>query len=252
MTKPDFHVFATPEATAAALADHLTAALRAEPALTLGLATGKTFVPIYAALVAMHRASGLSFAQVHSFNLDEYVGLAPDHPASFRNYMREHLFDPVGMRAEHAHLPDVSGDPAVAGSAYEQAIKDCGGIDLQLLGIGANGHIGFNEPGSHFASRTRLVALTPSTIAANTSDFPPGETPPPSAITMGIGTILEARSIWLVGTGAAKAKALARAFLAEPDVDSPASALQRHDRVTVFCDEAAFSEIRSSPAGQKG
>jgi glucosamine-6-phosphate deaminase len=240
MTKPDFRVFATPQAVADAVARYMAEALQARPAITLGLATGKTFVPIYEALVSICRDEGLSFAEAASFNLDEYVGLAPDHKATFRRYMEDNLFRHVDLPAERALLPDASEN---AGADYERGIAARGGIDLQLLGIGRNGHIGFNEPGSGFDSRTRVVTLTPSTIAANTSDFPPGEVPPPEAITMGIGTILEAREIVLVATGAAKAEALSRAFFAQPDVDCPASALQRHGHVTVFCDEAAHNAI---------
>lgn len=243
MTKPDFQVFSTPEAVAAAVATHMAEALRAKPSLTLGLATGKTFVPIYGALVDIHRATGLSFAEASSFNLDEYIGLPEGHPASFRRYMEDNFFSHVDLLADRALLPNGAGEAAAASAGYEAAISARGGIDLQLLGIGRNGHIGFNEPGSAFDSRTRVVKLTPSTIAANTSDFPPGEVPPPEAITMGIGTILDARSIVMVATGAAKAEALSRAFFAPPDVDCPASALQRHGHVTVFCDEAAHNAI---------
>lgn len=237
MTKPDFQVFSTPEAVAEAVAGHMAEALRAKPSLTLGLATGKTFVPIYAALVRLSQEMDLSFADASSFNLDEYIGLPDGHPASFRRYMEDNLFSHVDLPADRAVLPDA------ASLDYESAIAARGGIDLQLLGIGRNGHIGFNEPGSAFDSRTRIVKLTPSTIAANTSDFPEGEVPPPEAITMGIGTILDAREIVMVATGAAKAEALSRAFFAPPDVDCPASALQRHAHVTVFCDEAAHNAI---------
>lgn len=249
MTKPDFQVLASPSAVAEALANHMARALRAEPAITLGLATGKTFLPIYAALVALHRTTGLSFEGAHSFNLDEYIGLVPGHPASFRHYMEENLFRHVGLSADRALLPEANGDPEAACLAYERAISARGGIDLQLLGIGRNGHIGFNEPGSAFDGRTQVARLTPSTIAANTSDFPPGEVPPPEAITMGIGTILAAREIVLVATGAGKAEALARAFPAAPHQDCPASALQRHAHVTVFCDEAAFGAMRGEGQG---
>lgn len=239
MTKPSFHILPTPEAVAQAVAGHIVETVQARPQTTLGLATGKTFISIYQALVARDRAEGVSFAGAASFNLDEYVGLPAGHPALFRSYMQTHLFDHIDLPAEHAMLPGVEGDLEEACRAYEAAIVARGGIDLQMLGIGRNGHIGFNEPGSPFDNRTHVATLTPSTIEANTSDFPPGEVPPPKAVTMGIGTILEAREIVLVVIGAAKAEALRQAFDAAPSIDCPASALQAHPNVVVYCDEAA-------------
>lgn len=241
MTKAQFQVFSSPELVAQAVASHIAEVVRARRQTVLGLATGKTFVSIYEALVRVGEETGLSFAEASSFNLDEYVGLPVGHPASFRRYMEEHFFRHVDLPADRALLPEAGDDAEAACGAYEAAIAARGGVDVQLLGIGRNGHIGFNEPGSAFDGRTQVARLTPSTIAANTSDFPPGEVPPPEAITMGIGTILDAHAIVLVATGAAKAEALARAFLAPMDVDCPASALQQHAHVTVFCDEAAFA-----------
>lgn len=243
MTKAQFHVFTSPSVVAEAVASHVGEAVRLRPQTVLGLATGKTFVPIYEALVSFSRETGLSFAEASSFNLDEYVGLKPNHPASFRHYMEEHLFRHVDLPADRALLPEAGEDAAAACLAYEAAIAARGGIDVQLLGIGRNGHIGFNEPGSAFDGRTQVARLTASTIAANTSDFPPGEVPPPEAITMGIGTILGAREIVLVATGEAKAEALARSFIEKPDTDCPGSALQQHGHVTVFCDEAAHARM---------
>lgn len=243
MTKPEFRVFPTAQATTHAVAAHLAAALKQHPALRLGLATGNTFVPVYAALVDLYRAGGFSFAQSMSFNLDEYIGLPPEHPASFGAYMRRHFFDHVDMPAGKGRLPIVEGDIDQACQDYEAAIAASGGIDLQVLGIGRNGHIGFNEPGSAFDSRTRQIDLAPSTLEANQGDFPPTESVPPSAVTMGIGTILDAREIVLVANGASKAEALRAAFLAQPSTDCPASALQSHGRVLVFCDEAAAEKL---------
>lgn len=241
MTKAQFEVFASPAAVADAVASHIAEVVRARPQTVLGLATGKTFMQIYAALVRVSVEKGLSFAEASSFNLDDYVGLASNHPALFRSYMEENFFRHVDLPVDRAMLPEAGGDAKAACLAYEDAIAVCGGIDFRLLGIGRNGHIGFNEPGSAFDGRTHVARLTPSTIAANASDFAPDETPPPEAITIGIGTILEAQSIILVATGSAKAEALARAFQSPPDVDCPASALQRHSAVTIFCDDAAFS-----------
>ncbi|ODT50950.1 MAG: glucosamine-6-phosphate isomerase [Devosia sp. 63-57] len=240
MSSPEFRVFPTAEATAEAVAAYLAEQLASTPAMRLGLATGNTFVPIYAALVELHKAGGFSFARTESFNLDEYIGLPPGHPASFAAYMQQHLFSQVDLPEGRGHLPGVLGDVAAACTDYEVAITAGGGIDLQLLGIGRNGHIGFNEPGSAFDSRTREVALTPSTREANQRDFPPGESVPPSAVTMGIGTILEARQIVLVAIGASKVEALDAAFRQAPSPDCPASALQAHPNVIVFADQAAI------------
>lgn len=239
MSNVEFRRFDTPEAVSVAVASHVLDMVRRQPAATLGLATGKTFVPIYAELVRQVGAQGISFATATSFNLDEYVGLERDHPASFRAYMVEHLFRHIDMPAEQGRLPDVEGDLNAACERFEAAIAAQGGIDLQLLGIGQNGHIGFNEPGSAFDSRTRVVELAQSTIDANTSDFPDGQTPPTQAVTMGIGTILEAREIVLVAIGANKANALHEAFCKPASTACPASALNSHPKVTVFCDAAA-------------
>lgn len=246
MTAPQFRIFPNGEATAHAVAAHMAQALKERPRLRLGLATGNTFVPIYAALVELHRAGGFSFAQATSFNLDEYIGLSREHPASFAAYMQRHLFAHVDLPADKGLLPRVEGDIETACRDYEAAIA-AGGIDLQVLGIGRNGHIGFNEPGSAFNSRTRAVELTRSTREANQGDFPPGETVPPSAVTMGIGTILDAREIVLVALGASKAQALQTAFQSPPSPDSPASALQSHPNVLIFCDQAAASAIGVRP-----
>lgn len=245
MNSPQFRTFPSTEATASAVADYLAKALKNQPQLRLGLATGNTFVPIYAALVELYKAGGFSFAEVMSFNLDEYIGLPKDHPASFSAYMARHLFAHVDLPAGKGLLPGVEGDIEAASRDYEAAIAS-GGIDIHVLGIGRNGHIGFNEPGSPFDSRTRKVELTPLTREANKGDFPPGEIVPPSAVTMGIGTILDARQIILVAIGASKAQALQAAFQSVPNPDCPASALQTHANVLIFCDEAAASAMNDS------
>ncbi len=238
MHAPQVHVFPTADATAKAVAAYLAKALNDRPSLRLGLATGNTFVPIYAALVDLYRAGGFSFSQAASFNLDEYIGLPKGHPASFAAYMEQHLFSHVDLPAGKGQLPRVEGDIAAACKDYEASIA-AGGIDLQVLGIGRNGHIGFNEPGSDFSSRTREVALARSTREANRGDFPPGDSVPPTAVTMGIGTICEARQIILVAIGESKAEALRTAFQSPATPDCPASALQTHPNVLVFCDRAA-------------
>lgn len=246
MSKPNFRVFPDAAATAEAVATHLAERIAAQPDIRLGLATGNTFVPIYAALVALYRAGGFSFARAMSFNLDEYIGLPPGHPSSFAAYMQRHLFDHVDLPPGSGVIPGVVGDIDTACRDFEAGIVAAGGIELQVLGIGRNGHIGFNEPGSPFDSRTRQVTLTPSTREANNGDFPLGETVPPSAVTMGIGTILDARQILLVAIGASKAQALHAAFQSVPNPDCPASALQYHANVLIFCDEAAASTVTAS------
>jgi glucosamine-6-phosphate deaminase len=212
---------------------------------TLGLATGATMVPLYAELVTRYLNGQLSFAQATTFNLDEYVGLAPDHAGSYRRYMAEVLFDLTDMRPSHAHLPRGDAlDPKAEAIAYEARIVRAGGIDLQLLGLGQNGHIGFNEPTSSLGSRTRIKTLTDSTRQANRPNFDNADDVPCYAITMGIATILEARACVLLATGAAKAQAVAAMIEGPVAAICPASALQMHPQTTVFIDEEAASALR--------
>ena len=226
-------------ATAAAMmiAGHVAGSERP----VIGLATGRTPLAIYARLVAAARDGRVDFSRTTSFNLDEYRGLDPEHPASFAAYMRRNLFDHVAMGA--THMPAGLGNAEAEASAYEAAIARAGGIGLQLLGIGRNGHIAFNEPGARFDSRTRVVRLAEETRAANAPDFPEGETVPGEAMTMGIGTILEAKRILLVATGGAKRTALARAVAGPPDATCPASALLLHPHVTILCDREAAADL---------
>jgi glucosamine-6-phosphate deaminase len=223
-------------------ADLISAAILAKPDLVLGLATGNTMRPVYAQLVADHAASALSFGQVTTFNLDEYLGLLATHPGSFRQFMVETLFAPTDIDATRTHLPDgIAPDPVAEAARYEDLIQAAGGIDLQVLGIGTNGHIGFNEPGSAFSSRTRPIALAPSTIAANQGYFANPADMPRHAITMGIATILESRSCLLLAYGTAKAQAIAAMIEGPCAPDCPASCLQGHPDVTVILDQAAAS-----------
>lgn len=227
---------------AAKVAASVIAAIAAKPNLTLGLATGATFEPVYAALSAACRAGEVSFAGVASFNLDEYVGLPATHPQSYRSVMRRLLFDQIDIDPLRARLPNgETDDPDGEALRYEEAIAAAGGVDLQLLGLGVNGHIGFNEPSSSLGSRTRTKDLAPPTIAANQRHFRPGESVPRRSITMGVATILEARDIILLATGAAKAAALRAAVEGPVSAFCPASALQFHPRTTVMCDEEAAS-----------
>jgi glucosamine-6-phosphate deaminase len=232
----------------AALADFVAGRvaerLSARPGLVLGLATGQTFMAVYDRLAAARRRGTVSFAGATSFNLDEYVGLPGEHPASYHAFMRRCLFGRVDIDPERAHLPDgMAADPEAEARRYEAAIVAAGGIDLQLLGIGENGHIGFNEPGAPFGSRTRVVALDASTRGANRRFFPEGEAVPERAITMGVATILEARAIVLAATGTRKAAALHAALAGPVSPACPASVLRRHPAVTIVCDEEAAAEL---------
>lgn len=241
--RPAVIVFENAEAASSAVADLLDRRLTAKPAVSLGLATGATPRLVYKRMA--ERAGAPTWRHARCFNLDEYVGLAADHPASFAYYMRDLLFDHVDVSRDRTHIPNGAAvDLCVAARSYEALITEWGGIDLQLLGIGRNGHIGFNEPGSAHDSRTRQVELAPSTIAANRRDFPKDEGPPATALTMGIGTILDAREIVLLATGSTKAEALAAALEGPIGLDCPASALRRHAAVTVFCDKAAASLLK--------
>lgn len=213
-----------------------------KPDAVLGFATGGTMEPVYAQLRGA--AGAVSFAGIRSFNLDEYVGLSASHPQSYHSYMRDQLFDHVDVTQENLHLPagDTLSVQSEAGR-YDAKIRAVGGIDLQLLGLGANGHIGFNEPGSSLGSRTRVKTLTQKTRDDNRRFFGRDVEVPRWAITMGIGTIMEAREIVLLATGAGKAAA-ARAMIEGPvSAFCPASALQFHPRATVILDEAAAGQL---------
>jgi len=219
-------------------------AIRSRPDIVLGLATGSTPLGLYKELVAMHRVGGLDFSRATSFNLDEYLGLAPTHPQSFRHFMEEHLFSLVNMHPERSYVPDgtITGDYDAYCARYEESIKAAGGIDLQILGIGRNGHIGFNEPTSSLASRTRLKALSRETMEDNKHFFDSDSEVPKCAITMGIGTILDSKRVLLLASGRSKAAAIARAIEGPITSSVSASALQMHPDVTFIIDEeAAYS-----------
>ncbi len=233
-------------ADAGLLAARMIAALvRSKPTAVLGLATGGSPVSLYRELIRMHLEEDLDFSQVTTFNLDEYLGLGPAHPASYFNFMWTHLFRYINVRPERVHLPDgLASDIPACCADYEAAIRNAGGIDLQLLGIGSDGHIGFNEPVSSFSSRTRIKTLTPRTRADNAPFFGPGEEIPQHVITMGIGTIMEAREVILLGFGASKADALAAAIEGPVAQLVPASILQFHPKTHVLMDEAAAQKLQ--------
>lgn len=218
--------------------------VRRNPSSVLGLATGATMERLYAELVRLHRDDGLDFSLVRTFNLDEYVGLAPEDPHSYRHYMNEQLFNHINIDIRNTHLPHGQApDLKVECQRYEDLIKACGGIDLQLLGIGRSGHIGFNEPLSALQSRTRDKALTPITLAQNEGYFPSPGAMPRRGITMGVGTILEARDIVLLVTGGSKAAVVAKAIEGPVTSMISASALQLHPHCRTIVDEAAGAAL---------
>ncbi len=220
-------------------------AVRKKPELVLGLATGSTMVGVYKHLVELHKQGSLDLSRVVAFNLDEYLGIPATHSQSFHYFMREHFFSHVNVDPRNIHIPDgtIPGHYDQYCAAYEEDIRKAGGIDLQILGIGRNGHIGFNEPTSSLASRTRLKVLSQETMDDNANSFAPGEERPRCAITMGIGTILEARKIILLATGAAKAAAVAKSIEGPIASAVSASALQLHPEVTFIVDEQAASQL---------
>lgn len=244
--KTDVNVVVTEnyEEMSAAAANVIAEQLKAKPDSVLGLATGTTPIGLYAELVRACDAGEISFANAQSFNLDEYRGLPGTHDQSYRYFMQDNLFDHVDIDVEKTHVPDGSMEDAQAAcDAYEQAIAQAGGVDLQLLGLGHNGHIGFNEPCDFFPVTTHCGELTESTIQANSRLFDSADEVPREAYTMGIGTIMKARKILLVVNGAGKAE-IVRDVLRGPVVPQvPASILQLHPDVTVVLDKEAAAAL---------
>ena len=226
------------------VADKITALVRRKPTAVLGLATGSTPLGLYEELVRRHREEGLDFSQVTTFNLDEYWGLAADHPASYHYFMQQNLFAHINVRPEAIHIPSgVAANIEEECARYEAAIRQAGGIDLQILGIGRNGHIGFNEPGTPFDSRTHIVDLAEDTRRANARFFNSIDEVPRHAVTMGIATIVEAREILLLASGAEKAWAVAQTLEGEVTPAVPASVLQKHPRAIVVADRVAAAQV---------
>ena len=232
------------EAAAALAARIVARELRTNPHLVLGLATGKTMERVYRHLVRLHQTEKLDFSLCRTFNLDEYVGLFPADPNSYRYYMNHHLFRHVNVDLRNTYLPNgLADDLPGECRRYEATIKRCGGIDLQVLGIGKAGHIGFNEPLSALYSRTRVKALTPTTLKQNAGAFGGEDKMPRRAITMGVGTILECRRCLLLATGSSKAKVIAQAVEGPITSMVSATALQLHPRSTVIVDEEAAANL---------
>lgn len=238
-------ITATPANAAEIGARMIRDLVRKTPAAVLGLATGSTPLGLYRELIRMHREGDLSLAATTTFNLDEYVGLSPDHPASYRRFMQENFFSEVDVPTDRIHIPDgLTSDVAASCAAYEASIRRAGGIDLQVLGVGHDGHIGFNEPTSSLTSRTRIKTLTEETIRANQRFFAAGETVPQHVITMGIGTIMEARTCLLLAFGTGKARAVAALVEGPLSAMCPASILQMHPGAVIVTDEAASQMLQ--------
>lgn len=229
---------------AALVADAVVALVSRRPAAVLGLATGSSPSPVYAELVRRYADGAVSFAGASAFTLDEYLGLAPDHPEGYRSVIEREFASLVDLPADHLHTPDGQTDDVPAAcAAYEQRIADAGGVDLQLLGIGSDGHLAFNEPGSSLASRTRVKTLTPRTREDNARFFDSVDEVPHHVLTQGLGTILEARHLVMLATGEGKADAVHQAVEGPITAMCPASALQLHPHVTVVLDPGAASRL---------
>ncbi len=234
-------IHSSPETSTQVAARIVARLLREKPAAVLGLATGSTPLRLYRVLINME----LDWSMVTTFNLDEYIGLPPDHPQSYHTFMWENLFSHINIDKENIHIPDGNAKdiPEFCGK-YEKQIRAAGGIDLQLLGIGTDGHIGFNEPTSSLASRTRIKTLTQQTCRNNARFFGSEQEVPKHVITMGIGTIMEAHMNLLMAFGENKATAIAEAVEGPVTSINPASVLQMHPLVKVCIDEPAASRLK--------
>ncbi|KJL47652.1 Glucosamine-6-phosphate deaminase [Microbacterium hydrocarbonoxydans] len=231
------------DAAGALVAEEIIALIESRPDAVLGLATGSTPLPVYQALRT--RISGVDVSRVRGFALDEYVGIDPAHPQSYRSVITREVVEPLGLDPQRIHVPN--GAEATiqhAGEDYEAAITEAGGVDLQILGIGTDGHIGFNEPGSSFASITRVKTLTEQTREDNARFFDSIDDVPMHCITQGLGTILRARHLVLLAFGEGKAQAVADAVEGPLSAILPGSAIQLHPHATVVVDEAAASKLK--------
>jgi glucosamine-6-phosphate deaminase len=239
-------ILAAEEQIAAVVADAVEELVRRRPDAVLGVATGSTPLPVYRELVRRRESgSAPDYGAVRIFTLDEYVGLPTGSPASYRSTIARELTDPLGVDPVRVHGPDPSPDGlADAGERYEAAIRDAGGIDLQLLGIGSDGHLAFNEPGSSLASRTRIKTLTEQTRRDNARFFGSSEDVPRHVLTQGLGTIGDARHVVLVATGSPKAEAVAAALEGPVSAGCPASVLQLHPHATVLLDDDAAAGLK--------
>ncbi|WP_442601493.1 glucosamine-6-phosphate deaminase [Paenibacillus sp. KN14-4R] len=234
------HIFDSQQELNQTGAGIITALIQTKPNAVLGLATGGTPVGIYEELVKNYNLGRVSFSHVKSFNLDEYVGLPEDHPESYRSYMNHHLFDHVDIQKDQTHVPNGNAaDVDAECEEYDARMADVGQVDLQILGIGHNGHIGFNEPDRELTAGTHQVELKAETRQANARYFPSMDDVPTHAITMGVGSIMKAKSIILIVRGADKAEIVKRALYGPITTDCPASLLQTHPNLIVLVDKEA-------------
>ena len=241
----DVIILQNSEDVAASGAGLIQQLLQTKPDAVLGLATGNTPIAMYQNLITACDNGDVSFRGVTTFNLDEYVGINADDPASYRTTMKREFFDRIDIDQTNTYLPECAPkqDPCSVGPAYEATILEAGGIDLQVLGIGENGHIGFNEPTSSLGSRTRIKTLTRGTLQNNSQYFSSNDVQPQVAVTMGIATILDARHVVLLATGSRKADAVRNAIEGPVSAMCPASAMQMHEKVTVLLDNEAASRL---------
>lgn len=235
-----YKIFETVDEVSRYTAQRLLDKIKTAPRAVLGLATGSTMEPVYAQLLHYMQQVAVDTSQLTTFNLDEYIGLSAEHPQSYNFYMYQHLFNHLNLPAHNVHLPNgLASDIDTACQAYSDAIKSMGGLDLQLLGIGSNGHIGFNEPHTCFNSRTHVVELSEQTRIDNGRFFDHQNETPTHAITMGIQDILDAKEIILVATGRNKTNIMAQLFESAVDESLPASALKQHHNLTIVLDREA-------------
>ena len=236
-----------PEAASRLAARVIVRQLQEKPDAVLGLATGSTPLLLYRELVRLHAAKQVDFSRVRTFNLDEYIGLPPEHPQSYHCFMWQNLFQHINIDPQNVHIPDgLAADVPAFCADYEAQIRSAGGIDIQVLGIGTDGHVGFNEPSSSLASRTRIKTLTAGTRRDNARYFGGEDQVPHHVITMGVGTVMEARQCLLLAFGAAKAAAIAAAVEGPITAMNPASILQMHRTVKVLLDEPAAAALKRS------
>lgn len=236
----------TAEEASIAAARIIAQQIKNKPDSVIGLATGSTPVRLYQELIRQHKEEGLDFSQVTTFNLDEYVGLPPTHPQSYHHFMQEQLFQHLNIKPENHHIPNgMAQDIPKHCADYEAMIEEAGGIDIQILGIGSDGHIAFNEPTSSLASRTRIKSLTEQTVQDNARFFDGDESEVPvHCITMGIGTIMESRMTILLAFGEGKAQAIADTVEGPVAAMVPASILQHHPKAKIFIDQEAAKQLQ--------
>lgn len=237
-------VFDDPQAVAQFISERLIQLIQANPQAVLGLATGSTMEPVYDRFCRDAKASDLDVSGVVSFNLDEYIGLSPEHPQSYHYFMTKHLFEHLNFAKQKTFLPDGTPyDVALHCRQYSDKIAAMGGIDLQLLGVGSNGHIGFNEPGTPFDSRTHVIELSEGTRIDNSRFFDSLDEVPTQAVTIGLQDIMEAKEIFFVATGSNKAQVVADLYASDITEAMPASVLKRHDNVLFIVDKAAAAKL---------